>query len=359
MLRLQIGWESTNTPPMARRGELIRWEARTWLEAQLPVLDEAVGEEVDDLVVEGRDGTGPKSEIPWVRISSAQRSPSATKGWYLVYLFDAFGSRAYLSLNQGTTVWDGSSYVPRARADLADRAVRAREAVAELVSRHDLLSSIALPTRKSPLGRQYEAGNVLALTYPRGRVPPDGTLIEDLRFMTELLGEVYRYDQKVGMPGEPPPEVDDGILAAERSSGRRTRSGQGFRLDAAERQVIERRAEVVAMSHYRHDGWDVEDVSREPVSYDLRLTRADEHRHVEVKGTTSAGHQVMLTRSEVERQKEFHPLNALVIVRNIDLVPGDPPAAHGGELVEITPWDIQDDALDVVSYVYRTGLEEP
>lgn len=48
--------------------------------------------------------------------------------------------------------------------------------------------------------------------------------------------------------------------------------------------------------------------------YDLHLTRGDEKLHVEVKGTTSDGSQIILTRAEVEWQRRFAPDNALVIV---------------------------------------------
>ncbi|WP_078998677.1 MrcB family domain-containing protein [Streptomyces sp. WM4235] len=53
--------------------------------------------------IEGRDGTGLKTEIAWARVYSQRRSPSATAGWYIVYRSSASGDRVYLSLNQGTT----------------------------------------------------------------------------------------------------------------------------------------------------------------------------------------------------------------------------------------------------------------
>lgn len=87
-------------------GVLVRREIASWLRAQLAELSRLVPAAVDDLGVEVRDGTGRKTEIPWVRIFSASRSPSATVGFYVVYLLSGAGGQAYLSLNQGTTRWE-------------------------------------------------------------------------------------------------------------------------------------------------------------------------------------------------------------------------------------------------------------
>jgi hypothetical protein len=57
-----------------------------------------------DLEVDRGGQQGYVSPYPWVRIYSKRYAPSAQHGIYLVYLFAADGSRAYLSLNQGTSV---------------------------------------------------------------------------------------------------------------------------------------------------------------------------------------------------------------------------------------------------------------
>src|SRR5689334_21034250 len=93
ILLLQGSFSHTNTPDMERRGVLVRRELRSWLEERRQVLEEAVLPNVTDLAFEGRDGTGRKTEIPWLRIYSASRSPAATEGWYVVYLFSAEGDR--------------------------------------------------------------------------------------------------------------------------------------------------------------------------------------------------------------------------------------------------------------------------
>lgn len=110
VLRLQRGWTWENTPDMERRGVLVRRDAPNWLREHLPELSKLVPQAVDDLSVEGRDGTGRKTEVPWVRVYSTSRSPSATVGFYVVYLFSGSGSHAYVSLNQGTTRWENGDF---------------------------------------------------------------------------------------------------------------------------------------------------------------------------------------------------------------------------------------------------------
>jgi hypothetical protein len=79
-LLLQPVWTHRNTPDMQKRGTLIRDEIPKWLAGHRAALSAAMGPSEDDLEIEGRDGTGPKSEIPWVRVHSARRSPSAHEG---------------------------------------------------------------------------------------------------------------------------------------------------------------------------------------------------------------------------------------------------------------------------------------
>lgn len=48
-------------------------------------------------------GIGRWSAVPWIRIFYSDISPSAQDGVYIVYLFAASGSSAFITLNQGTT----------------------------------------------------------------------------------------------------------------------------------------------------------------------------------------------------------------------------------------------------------------
>ncbi|WP_239564373.1 MrcB family domain-containing protein [Saccharothrix algeriensis] len=356
VLKLQLQFDSTHTPAMLRRGELVRGGIAGWVRERAAAINSRLPAPIDDLKVTARDHTGRKSEIPWVRVHSAGRSPSATVGWYLVYLFDAPGANVYLTLMQGATQWVNSEYRPRPRQDLRLRVDWARRALGEeLEVRFDRLDRIALGSRKAKLGPAYEAGTVAALQYPVDAIPEESVLEEDLAYMLSVLSTLYqRVDTALDLPGELPPEVSDAIVAAERAAGSR-RHGQGLRLDAGERLAIERRAVLLATEHLRVNGYRVKDVGAQE-SYDLDARRADEHLFVEVKGTTTTWtptSEIILTRKEVELHEREYPNTMLVVVSGIALDRStDPPGASGGVLHVVHPWRIARERLTAVSYRY-------
>jgi MrcB-like, N-terminal domain len=119
VIGLQREYSSDNSVAMQRRGDLVRRLIPRELEAASPRLRSALGSHGDDLDFQGRDGTGRKTLIPWVRYFSTSRSPSAQKGWYCVYLFDAIGSGVYLELGHGSTTLVEGEYRPRPPEELA------------------------------------------------------------------------------------------------------------------------------------------------------------------------------------------------------------------------------------------------
>ena len=103
-------------------------------------------------------------------------------------------------------------------------------------------------------------------------------------------------------------------------------------------------------------GYKTEDVGKYE-SYDVRATKGDQVVKVEVKGTTTDGAGVVLTRNEVNLHRAEHPNNALAIVRNVALDrSGEQPVATGGELVLVMPWEINEGGLIPIAYDYRTGI---
>lgn len=358
-LDLQPAWVAKNTPEMERRGVIVRKELAAKLRVHVSAMAAALGVPIEDLGVEGKDGTGLKTEIPWVRVYSKERSPSATTGWYVVYLFGASGDRVYLSLNQGTTTWTGADFAPRDPSELKARVDWARRLLgSRLDTRTSLIREIDLEARKSGLAKGYEAGNVVAIEYLRRAIPSSAALTDDLLFMCDLLADLYAGAEASYVPGDVAPEVLDASEAAGAAAGRRVVRGkrQGFRLTAEERRTVELHSVRLAIDYFTARGWSVTDVGAKE-SYDLLASRNDERLHIEVKGTTSLGSQVVLTRSEVERQRKLAPNNALVIVHSIELDrSANPATASGGTLVSQSPWMVDDSDLTVVSYVYRTGL---
>ncbi|MGW1958688.1 MrcB family domain-containing protein [Streptomyces sp. NPDC001935] len=359
VLDLQKVWRAKNTKEMQRRGVIIRREITDWLRERQHAVAQAADLAPDNVGIEGRDATGLKAEVPWTRVYALDRSPSSTAGWYLVYLFSLPGDCAYLSLIQGTTVWDGGEFKPRRPAELRSRVDWARPLIARhAVEREDLVTSINLNARSS-LGRGYETGNVVAIKYRRDALPNADVLTCDLLYMASLLGVLYRAESRAPyVPGDMAPEVVEATQSAARTAGRRPArpAGQRFDLTSSERRAVELHSVRTATEHFKAQGWSVKDVGATK-SYDLHLRRGQEKLHVEVKGTISDGSQVILTRAEVERQREFAPNNALVVVHSIDLDRSlDPPLATGGTLHCTSPWHIEDDSLTVVSYIHQTGL---
>jgi Domain of unknown function (DUF3883) len=114
---------------------------------------------------------------------------------------------------------------------------------------------------------------------------------------------------------------------------------------------------VVTRKHFEDElGYVTEDVGKRE-SYDVHATKGQEVVKVEVKGTTTDGAAVVLTRNEVNLHRAEHPNNALAVVRNISLDrSGDRPVATGGELVLVMPWEINEGGLIPIAYDYRTGI---
>jgi hypothetical protein len=340
---------------MDDRGQLVRIDVAAWLRGHRSVLAEAIGVPEGDFLAEGRDGTGLKTRVPWTRFASASRSPHATEGFYVVYLWSFDGAAVFLSLNQGTTEFVDGQFVRRPVEVLEGRVDFARDAVAEwMSSRADLTSPILRDVDERSLGRGYELGNIAAVRYESGSIPSDPDLLQDAVQFAHALGELYREAESVPLPDEVS-EVISVEEAADEAAGKSRRRGAGFRQNKEERDLIERHAEDMAADFYATDGWQVRRRGR---PFDLELDRDGEKLTVEVKGTTSQGEAVVLTNNEVRHHDVAYPANALVIVRGVTLDRStSPPTVSGGELFELRPWAIDQGALQVVSYKYAVPKE--
>lgn len=118
------------------------------------------------LRVVGRDGSGSRTRVPWVRLFDPLHSPKATAGWYLVFLFAADGSACYLSLNQGTS---RAGYGGTFRAKPIDEIAAATKAAQEALAASTLTSwstELHLADPGAP-GKAYEAGSVFCRRYDR------------------------------------------------------------------------------------------------------------------------------------------------------------------------------------------------
>jgi hypothetical protein len=190
ILALQSDWTAQNTPEMDERGQLTRNTGPNALSTLVTQL-EAVP--VEDLEVEGRDGTGMKTRVPWIRIHSLSRSPSATAGWYLVFLFSFTGDTVYLSLNQGTTEWQDGEFKPRPPDEITANAKNARELIGDRSGRY--VENIEL-NDVGNLGKGYEIGNVYAVGYNAGSIPNDDAILDDIDELLGFLGTIYGAEER-------------------------------------------------------------------------------------------------------------------------------------------------------------------
>lgn len=114
--------------------------------------------------------------------------------------------------------------------------------------------------------------------------------------------------------------------------------------------------EALAMytaTEFYSQAWDVEDVhGRE--SYDLICRRGDEVKHVEVKGTTTDGAEVILTPNEVRHARKY-PCTALFALSNISVERAEDGTvtATGGTRHLYDPWRVDDGILTPLGFRYQ------
>jgi hypothetical protein len=129
---------------------------------------------------------------------------------------------------------------------------------------------------------------------------------------------------------------------------------QGFQLDQEAKVIIETYAMNAATEFYSEHGWVVEDVHGSE-SYDLICRRRNEEKHVEVKGTTMLGTEVILTDKEVKHARDYRS-TALFVVAEIAITRdngGLITAANGGIRHVYDPWRIEDGVLTPINYRYQ------
>jgi hypothetical protein len=139
------------------------------------------------------------------------------------------------------------------------------------------------------------------------------------------------------------------------------KQGGGFApgLNAAQKKAIEACAMHVSREALEGDDWVVDDVSTNH-PFDLLARKGDAEMHVEVKGTTTLGEQVVLTRGEVKHHHTTTTTSALHLVTGITLSgPKDSPEATGGVLRVICPWKIDPAALDPLAFEYTVPPAPP
>lgn len=341
---------------MVERGLLIRHTLRDELRLLAPRLRGAMGKFGDDADAEGRDHTGQRSRIPWVRWHSKSRSPSATQGWYVVYLFHPDGSGVSLCLSHGSTSIERGDYVNRSPAEAAELVAWACDVLMDDFS-GDQSVRRGVTLGKFPLAVGYQRTTVFSKFYADGDIPRNDVLLADLVGFVRPLAKLYRALDHGLQPGTPSPEVRELRQAVEEAAGsfkhggRGKGLGQGRGLSPEARKAVELHAMARACEWLAAHGFEFTDVSSRDCC-DFRAKRDDEEWVIEVKGTTGDPGTVLLTPNEVELHRNSHPRNALLVVHGITLSDSGT-RASGGDLLELSPWDLEEERLQAVGYEYR------
>jgi hypothetical protein len=130
-------------------------------------------------------GVGSSARVPWVRVFDPEISPKAAVGWYVVLLFAADGSAAFLSLNFGVTGLSKAAVADRRALAMNFFSTDAKRVLsAEQALRYSERISLADPGQYGP---RYESGNIAAFAYSNGIVPTSQEIVEDLAWLLDRL----------------------------------------------------------------------------------------------------------------------------------------------------------------------------
>jgi 5-methylcytosine-specific restriction enzyme A len=193
--RVMNGWNDARVNEYARHplAAFIRGDACSEVERQIS--------DHRGLTVKGSAGAGQWAAVPWIAVFDDVVTDSATRGYYVVYLFHATEPVVHLSINQGTTA-TRVEFKENTRAILRDRALLIRRRLNEFAELLPVLS-IDLGSQ-AQLPADYVAGHSMGRTYVAADLPSDDLLAHDLNTA------VAAYKALTFRGGlDPSPELDD------------------------------------------------------------------------------------------------------------------------------------------------------
>ena len=164
-----------------------------------------MGELGAGLLVEGSPGQGNWAAVPWISVFDPAITTSATRGYYVVYLFHSHEPVVHLSLNQGTTAVR-EEFAGKAREVLTDRAEFMRKRVAEFSA---LLSVQAIELGSNArLPGDYVAGHAVGISYTLDALPTEASLRIDLQNVVRAY-RALTYRGGIEGDVEPQAELED------------------------------------------------------------------------------------------------------------------------------------------------------
>jgi hypothetical protein len=153
------------------------------------VIKKAALIDMERYTIEGSPGKGNWAEIPWIAVFDKEISETATKGYYIVYLFCADMSGFYISLNQGWTYFKEKYGIKEGRNKIL-QVSKAWQDILSSTLKDFSFDPIDLKhhTNNSDLPKGYELGHICGKFYSIPDIPSEETLALDLQ---NLLG-VFR-----------------------------------------------------------------------------------------------------------------------------------------------------------------------
>ncbi|MGI4759880.1 MAG: MrcB family domain-containing protein [Janthinobacterium lividum] len=142
------------------------------------VLAAALPSNLQAFLCAGSAGKGVFATVPWLAVFDPLVTTSATRGYYVVYLFNKQENAVYLSLNQGATTLR-EEFGARAPKVLRERAAFMRERVQDYATQ---FSSAAISLGSTlNLPRDYEAGHAFGKRYHLDSLPSETELVDDFQ----------------------------------------------------------------------------------------------------------------------------------------------------------------------------------
>lgn len=143
-----------------------------------------------DVLVEGSAGEGQWADIPWITIMDPRVTDSPTRGHYVAYLFNWRKGTIALSLNQGSTQVKKEHGIRR-NAVLTERAARIRSRLQALPLRFSS-NPISLNST-TPLGKSYEPGHAIGVTYDIANLPDENRMSKELELLVQAYLKLFRH----------------------------------------------------------------------------------------------------------------------------------------------------------------------
>lgn len=206
------------------------------------------------------------------------------------------------------------------------------------------------------LSTQFERATAFAKVLQVGQFTEE-EFWEDITELCRILLELYEQDRMGKDPVSEQPEVlvGEAEVRAAISERRRTSTGQGRNLSAAERSAIELHAMELARQALEADGFaEIKNVSRTE-SFDFSATRDGVPWSIEVKGTTSpVAESILLAAAELTLHRAKAGFTALVIAHDIQLKREETaPIATGGKVELLSPWSLEHWEFEPLAYKAR------